>query len=139
MTDATTHATAQHRQGNRRSVIDVGSVAVPVSDQDRALGFFVETLGFEVRLDRPTGDGGRWVQVASPGGIVAISLVAAPGASAVGVDSGITFATSDAAADHEALTGRGVDTDELLRWPGVPVMFAFRDPDGNRFKMMEAS
>ncbi len=121
------------------SVIDVGSVAVAVSDQDRAVRFFVETLGFEVRLDVPTGDGGRWVQVAAPGGTVPISLVAASGSSALGVDSGITLVTADAAADHRTLAGRGVDTDELLRWPGVPVMFAFRDQDGNHFKMMEAS
>ncbi len=138
MTDATTHATAQHRQGNRRSVIDVGSVAVPVSDQDRASG----------SSSRPWAS--RSASTGRPGTVAAGCRSPVRAASSRsrwwprrrvrgGVDSGITFATSDAAADHEALTGRGVDTDELLRWPGVPVMFAFRDPDGNRFKMMEAS
>ena len=135
----TADARAANEQRIATSVLDVGSVAVPVSDQDRAVRFYVETLGFEVRLDAPTGNGGRWVQVAAPGGAVAISLVAAPDASAVGVDSGITLVTADAAADHAALTVRGVDVDELLRWPGVPVMFAFRDRDGNQLKMMEAS
>jgi len=41
------------------NVVDVGGVAVPVSDQDRVLRFYVDTLGFEVRLDVPMGDGGR--------------------------------------------------------------------------------
>ena len=31
----------------------------------------------------------------------------------------------------------GVDTDGLLRWPGVPLMFMARDPDGNQLKIME--
>jgi len=61
---------------------------------------------------------------------------AGPGAP-VGVDAGITFATSDAEADHATLVGRGVDADELLHWPGVPTMFIVRDPDGNQLKIME--
>jgi len=119
-------------------ITDVGGVAIPVSDQERAVHFYVDRLGFEVRLDVPTGEGGRWVQVAPHGGRVPIALVAADDRAPVGVDTGITFATSDAEADHSTLVGRGVDTDELLRWPGVPVMFILRDPDGNQLKIMEA-
>ena len=33
----------------------------------------------------------------------------------------------------------GVDTDAILRWPGVPAMFAFRDPDGNAFSITETA
>jgi catechol 2,3-dioxygenase-like lactoylglutathione lyase family enzyme len=32
---------------------------------------------------------------------------------------------------------RGVDIDDVIRWPGVPAMFAFRDPDGNGFELIE--
>jgi lactoylglutathione lyase len=117
-------------------VTDVGGVAVPVTDQDRAVRFYVERLVFEVRLDVPMGDGGRWVQVAAPGGRVAIALVNAAGTEA-GVDTGITFATSDAEADHRSMVASGVDADEVLRRPGVPAMFAFRDQDGNQLKIME--
>jgi len=35
------------------------------------------------------------------------------------------------------LVARGVDVDELLRWEGVPPMFAFRDPDGNGLEIVE--
>ena len=124
-------------RASQTKVVDVGGVAVPVSDQDRAVRFYVDTLGFEVRLDVPMGDGGRWLQVAVPGGKVPIALVAAKGAVPVGVDTGITLATSDARADHASLVASGVDADELLRWPGVPAMFAFRDQDGNQLKVME--
>ena len=36
-------------------IIDVRTVGIPVSDQDRALEFYVEKLGFAKRLDVPTG------------------------------------------------------------------------------------
>ena len=118
-------------------ITDVGGVAVPVADQERALRFYVEKLGFEIRLDVPMGDGGRWLQVAPPGGRVAVALVAATGADRVGIDTGITFTTKDAERDHASLAWGGVDTDPLLRWPGVPRMFVLRDPDANQLKVME--
>jgi lactoylglutathione lyase len=120
-------------------ISDVGGVAVPVADQECARRFFVERLGFEVRLDVPMGDGGRWLQVAPPGGRVPVALVAVGEDGAVGVDTGITFTTSDAEADHAVLAAAGVDIDPLLRWPGVPLMFVLRDPDGNQLKLMEAA
>ena len=120
-------------------ICDVGSVAVPVSDQERSVRFYIEHLGFELRLDVPMGDGGRWVQVAPPGGRVPVALVAAGDDLPVGVDTGITFATADAEADHVKLAWSGVDVDPLLRWPGVPPMFILRDPDGNQLKVMETA
>lgn len=57
--------------------------------------------------------------------------------SRVGVDTGITLATSDAETDHASLVWRGVDADEVLHWPGVPAMFIFCDQDGNQLKVME--
>ena len=120
------------------NITDVGGAAVPVADQDEALRFYVERLGFEVVRDVPMGDGGRWVQVAPRGGRVPVALVTAGAGAAPGIETGITLATSDAAADHATLAERGVDVDELLRWPGVPVMFSFRDADGNRLKVMES-
>jgi catechol 2,3-dioxygenase-like lactoylglutathione lyase family enzyme len=120
-------------------IVDVEGVAVPVRDQDRALRFYVEKLGFEVRRDVPMADGGRWIQVAPPAATTAVALVAAGDGDPVGLDTGITFTTSDAEADHADLLARGVAVDELLRWSGVPTMFAFRDEDGNGLKIIETS
>jgi catechol 2,3-dioxygenase-like lactoylglutathione lyase family enzyme len=131
MADSTTTRTTK--------ISDVGGVAVPVADQDRALRFYVDKLGFEIRLDVPMGDGGRWLQVAPAGGRVPIALVAAGESDPVGVDTRITLTTSDAEADHASLAWGGVDTDPLLRWPGVPLMFTVRDLDGNQLKIMEQS
>jgi lactoylglutathione lyase len=126
-------------QNRRTRIADVGGVAIPVSDQEKAVRFYVDRLGFEVLRDVPMGDGARWVQVAPPGGSVPIALVGVGDEVPVGVDTGITFATTDAETDHASFVWRGVDTDELLRWPGVPAMFIFRDQDGNQLKVMETA
>ena len=58
------------------NIHDVLSIGVPVTDQDRALEFYVETLGLEKRRDGPAPQlGGRWIAVAPPGGAVTIALV----------------------------------------------------------------
>ena len=124
--------------GTRIGITDVRTVAIPVADQRRARDFYTDALGFETRLDAPLGSG-RWIELAPPGATTSIALV--PGAAIgvdTGVDTGIRLTTADAAADHQALGAAGVDVGELLRYPGVPPMFSFRDPDGNRLYVVEA-
>ena len=120
------------------TIADVGIVAVSVADQDRARDFYVEAIGFEVRLDVPMPGGSRWLTVAPPGGAVALALTAGDGA-AVGADTGIRFVATDVAAEHAALTARGVDVDPVLAWPGVPPMFSFRDRDANTLYVVEVA
>jgi predicted enzyme related to lactoylglutathione lyase len=114
----------------------IGTVIVPVSDQERALTFYVETLGFEKRLDAPFGQGGRWIEVAPAGAATTIALVQAPEGGAGIV---VSLATEDADADHDTLVARGVDADAAVMRMGdyVPPMFTFRDPDGNQFRMVQ--
>ena len=120
------------------TITDVRTIAVDVRDQDRALAFFTETLGFETRLDAAISPTTRWIEVAPRGASTSIALNAPEGGADVGTDTGIRFTVPDAAAEHDALEGRGVAVGELLRWPDVPPMFAFDDPDGNRFYIVEA-
>src|SRR5262249_50738141 len=54
--------------GMSAPIVDVRTVGVPVTDQQRALAFYVDTLGFEKRLDVPFGDAKRWIEVAPAGG-----------------------------------------------------------------------
>jgi len=117
-------------------ITGVRTVSVPVENQETAVGFYVDTLGFTKLRDSSTPAGGRWIELA-PGdeGIIVTLEPAAPGTSRGAI--GIRFSTDDAEAAHAALRGAGVDTDEILRWPGVPPMFAFRDPDGNAFSITE--
>lgn len=117
----------------------VGTVMVPVSDQDRALEFYVEKLGFEKRTDVPYGEGERWLEVAPPGAGTTIAIVPPGEGHSTGVHTRVGFATSDIDADHAALRERGVDVDaEVMRMGDpVPPMFFFRDQDGNTFLMVE--
>ena len=69
-------------------IADIGVVGVPVADQDRALEFYVGTLGFEVRVDAPTPNGGRWIMIAPPSAKVAIALVSARPDLPTGVETG---------------------------------------------------
>ncbi|HEX4660778.1 MAG TPA: VOC family protein [Streptosporangiaceae bacterium] len=124
----------------RTRITQLRTVGVPVTDQSRALAFYSGTLGLEKRLDAPFGDGRRWIEVAPPGATTTIALVAPSAKQPTGHDTGIRLATADADAKHADLLARGVDADpEVLRWPGVPAMFAFRDPDGNTLEIVEAS
>jgi lactoylglutathione lyase len=118
-------------------VEEVRTVGVPVTDQDRAIRFYVNTLGFETRLDVPIGPGKRWIIVTPPQGTASIALVAADQHQPAGVETGIRLISRDADTDHAALIANGVDADQVLHWEGVPPMFAFRDQDGNGLEIVE--
>lgn len=121
-------------------ITDVLTIGVPVTDQGLALEFYTEKLGFEVRRDAPLPQpGGRWIEVAAPGARVTLALVPSAEGVPAGVQTGIRLATSDAVALHSDLEANAVDVDELLRWPGIPTMFALRDQDGNRLTIVEAT
>ena len=120
------------------SITDVRTVAVTVTDQDRALSFYVDRLGFEKRLDAPISPTTRWIEVAPPGAGTSIALIGADAAvDQAGVDTGIRFAARDAAAEHSAMRGLGITVSDLIKWDGVPPMFTVDDPDGNRFYVVE--
>ena len=83
------------------------------------------------------GGGRRWIEVAPGGSAIMIALVAAHEGVPEPVETGIRFTAAHADAVHAAMRASGVDADGVLRWPGVPPMFAFRDPDGNGMEIVE--
>jgi lactoylglutathione lyase len=116
----------------------VRTVGIPVSDQNRALDFYVGTLGLEKRLDAPVPQlGGRWIEVAPTGSATSLALIPESGDVPSGVETGIRLTSEDAAAEHDRLRSVGVDVGDLLRWEDIPPMFALRDPDGNRLQIVE--
>jgi lactoylglutathione lyase len=118
----------------------VGRVMVSVSDQDAAIAFYTEKLGFSLTSDVPFGDGDRWVEVSPPAGGTAIALVTPPGGFQGPAMTNIALDSTDVRADHEELKGAGVDVDaELMGGDGtVPPMFFFRDGDANTLLLVEA-
>src|SRR6185312_4564384 len=117
----------------------VGRVMVPVSDQDKAIAFYTDQLGFSLAADVPFGDGERWVEVAPPGGGTALALVPPRGEYQTGRMTGIALGSPDPRADHAELQEKGVDVDaDLMGGDGtVPLLFSFRDADGNQLMLVE--
>ncbi|MDT0463877.1 VOC family protein [Streptomyces gibsoniae] len=110
-------------------------VTLPVSDQDRALSFYTELLGFEVTADRAMPQG-RWLQVA-PEGAQTVFTLSGPdmGGFRPGETRGIMLVTTDVDADCARLAAAGVSVQgpDDLPWGR---MASFQDPDGNGLMLL---
>jgi catechol 2,3-dioxygenase-like lactoylglutathione lyase family enzyme len=127
------------RRETMPEITQIGRVMVPVADQDAAIAFYRDVLGFSLSADMPFGDGDRWVEVAPPRGGAAIALVPPQGEYQPGRMTGIALESADARADHVDLRARGVDVDEqIMGGDGVvPPLFFFRDGDGNQLMIVQ--
>ena len=121
------------------TVSNLGVAMFTVADQDAALAFYTEKLGFEKRADVAFGEHGeyRWLEVAPPGSTARLALNppmrSTPGGGGIGVE------TADVLGEHARLSALGgIDLDpEPMRTPGAPLMFMLRDPDGNHIAVVE--
>ncbi len=117
----------------------INTVVVPISDQDRAVAFYTEKLGFEKRMDVPFGNGYRWIEVAPAGADTTIAVVPPPpGKPSGNTETGIGLHADDIDALHAELKASGVDVDPEVSRMGdpVPPLFWFRDPDGNTLMVL---
>ncbi|MDQ3912885.1 MAG: VOC family protein [Actinomycetota bacterium] len=110
----------------------VGTVAVAVRNQDKALDFYINALGFEKRADEPMGEGARWVTVAPNGAETNVALEAGP-EERVGTWSYMVLECSDIQAAYEELRGRGVEFSEEPSEQPWGMWARFKDIDGNEF------
>ena len=136
------------------SIEQLSHVTLVVGDQEEALAWFTDVLGFEKRADEPfevpSGESGRWLTVAPADDDVEISLIS-PDADLydeenladlnkkLGTDTRWTFRTDDCRETVEALRERGATiTGDPVEYPwGISAMIA--DPFGNEFNLMEMS
>jgi predicted enzyme related to lactoylglutathione lyase len=121
------------------TVTHIGAAMFTVADQDAAIAFYTQKLGWDLRSDTPYGekDEARWVEVAPPGSQARLALnppmYDQPGGSTIGVE------TPDVVGEHARLKANGVDIDEPMTPPGAPLMCMLRDPDGNTIVVVEAA
>jgi len=113
----------------------VQSVSIPVADQDRALAFYVDVLGCELRTDVEVWPGARFVEVVPPGS--SVGLVLLPRDSEIPM--AVRLGTSNAEDAHARLRGAGatLHNDEVVLLEGSPPMFFFADQDGNGLVYLE--
>jgi catechol 2,3-dioxygenase-like lactoylglutathione lyase family enzyme len=111
----------------------VATVIVPVADQDGAIAFYCDKLGFEKRVDVPFGNGYRWVEVGLGDESTTVALAPPPEGTAGHRETGISLQTDDIDSFHAELRDGGVDVDAEISRMGdpVPPMFWLRDPEGN--------
>ena len=119
----------------------VAYASVFVTDQDRALDFYTNVLGFERGFDNPTPDGLRFLTVGLEG--QDFQLVLWPGTSGQAeptqgrIPAAYTIETEDCRAAVEALAARGVTFEtDVLEFPWG-YLAGFQDPDGNRLQVRE--
>ena len=110
-----------HSTTTPTTVTDIGVAMFTVADQDAALAFYTEKLGWEVRSDTRFGEHGemRWLEVAPPGSRARLALNPPMGGQPGG--SGIGVETSDVLAEHGGSAHSALDLDpEPMRTPGAP-------------------
>lgn len=134
----------------------IGGMVVIVSDQQKAIEFYTQKLGFELKSDIPFGGGSssaeglRWVEVAPKKSQSTISLmvpnsmVMSDGVEieaskkSIGAETGIWFYSKNIQSTYEELKGKRVDitAPEKQEWGGV--MSKVKDQDGNSFSIISS-
>lgn len=108
-------------------------VSIPVSDQDRALAFYTDKLGFRVATDQPFGSQ-RWIELRIPGADTEVVLFTPPGhEDRIGSFVNLSFLTDDVLKTHQELSARGVEFVQPPKTESWGTSALFKDPDGNTF------
>ncbi len=109
-------------------------VGVPVRDQDKALAFWTQKIGFQVATDQPMGDGQRWIELKVPGAQTCLVLFTPEGhEDRIGTFHSISFTVDDMDRTYAELTERGVEFAQPPKKEGWGTSAIFKDPDGNSF------
>lgn len=109
-------------------------IGVPVGDQDAALRFFTEALGFQVITDQPFTPEQRWIEIGIPGADTGLALFTPPGQEdRIGKFQSISFWCDDVFATAKVLAGRGVRFTQPARKESWGDAAIFTDPDGNQY------
>ena len=108
--------------------------SVPVRDQDRALEFYTQKLGFRVITDSPFDGTQRWIELGLPRAETKLVLFTAQGQEAmIGTHLNITFVADDVEATARELKAKGVEfvmEPQKADWGTAAI---FKDADGNQF------
>lgn len=111
-------------------------VNIPVADQDRALRFYCETLGFSKLADVPAGPGQRWIELGAPSGGAKVVLYAPPTCDLhPGRFMNVVFTSADVGATYEQLKRANVSFTEELKHSEWGSSCIFRDSESNSFAL----
>lgn len=109
-------------------------VSIPVGDQDRALAFYTEKLGFKVATDQQFNEKQRWIELRIPGAETNVVLFTPEGhENRIGGFFNGSFACDDVTKTYETLSARGVEFMGPPQKQPWGTFAKFKDPDGNQF------
>jgi catechol 2,3-dioxygenase-like lactoylglutathione lyase family enzyme len=116
------------------TVANIGVAMFAVADQDAALAFYTQKLGFSVVTDQPMGPGARWIELRIPGADTGIVLFTPDGhEDRIGTFQSISFWTNNVQKTYDELTARGVEFVAPPKTADWGTAAIFKDPDGNQF------
>ena len=120
-------------------IAKIHSATISVNDQDKALDFYVNVLGFEKALDNPMGPDMRFLSVVPKGAVTQLVIAHTSWGGPIATENtGVSFTTPDIAETYKTYSDRGVEFSgppEDMPWGQKATWFS--DPDGNRFFLVE--
>jgi predicted enzyme related to lactoylglutathione lyase len=117
-------------------ITHVKFVSIPTSDQDRALKFWTEQVGFTLMTDQPFSEAQRWIELKVGSSDTRFVLFTPDGQEErIGSFFNGALACDDVEATHRQLSERGVPFDSPPQKQPWGTFATFRDPDGNQFVM----
>lgn len=109
-------------------------VSIPVKDQNRALDFYTEKLGFTIITDQPFDGKQRWIELRIPKAETHVVLFTPEGQEdRAGTFSGLSYATDDVERTYTELKGRGVQFEGPPKKEPWGTYVTFKDSEGNSF------
>lgn len=108
-------------------------VSIPVTDQDRALKFYTETLGFRLVTDQPFSPEQRWIELGIPGAETRLVLFRFGEELKPGGQMNVSFWTDDVEGTFRELKSKGVNFLKEPKKEDWGTAAIFTDVDGNRF------
>jgi len=115
-------------------ITNIKFVSVPVGDQNRALDFYTEKLGFTIITDQPFDEKQRWIELRIPKAETRVVLYTMEGQEdRIGTFSSIAFACADVEKTYEELKARGVAFDGPPEKQPWGTFAKFKDSEGNQF------
>ena len=110
---------------------------IGVSDFAKAQDFFVKTLGLKIAEKQ---EEFKWLELKGQDGGSVLGIGEANPSSGMpaGVNAVVTFVVDDYEKSKKELAAQGIELfGEMAGCPGVPRMICFKDPDGNKFQLVE--
>src|ERR1700742_3142469 len=113
----------------KKMIRGVKIVSIPVSNQDVALQFYTEKIGFKVATDQPFGPGQRWIELLIPGADTSLALFTPPGQeNRIGGFQPLTFWCDDVFATAKLFKSKGVELTAAPKKEGWGTMAQFKTP-----------